>query len=210
MTGIVEMKRKPADLFLREVIRWEPEHGFLRVEQHMRRLCRSADVLGFRAPTDPIKQLKAHVSGDAALKVSLQLNHRGEMAIERELFQPLAGTVVWRIRFAEKSRLDSKDTFYRHKSTRREPYVAARLEHDAQAIDEVLLLNERGEVCEGTETSLFIDDGSGTLLTPPLNSGILPGVLRADLIRARKARSQPIFRKTCKVKIFLLETHCTA
>jgi 4-amino-4-deoxychorismate lyase len=198
------MKRKPADLFLREIMRWEPESGFLRAEQHMRRLCRSADALGFRSPSDPLKQLAAHVSGDAAMKVSLQLNHRGDLAIETELFQPLPSTAVWRIKLAEKTRLDSQDTFYRHKSTRREPYLAARLEHDAKKFDEVLLLNERSEVCEGTQTSLFIDDGSGTLLTPPLDSGILPGVLRADLIRARQARIQSILPKDLQEKEFFV------
>jgi 4-amino-4-deoxychorismate lyase len=44
----------------------------------------------------------------------------------------------------------------------------------------VIFLNERGEVCEGTITSLFFDRGQG-MRTPPLASGLLPGVLRAEL-----------------------------
>lgn len=184
------MKRKPVDLFLRETIRWEPEHGFLRIEQHLRRLSRSADALGFRAPIDALKQLKAQVSGDDMLAVHIQLNHRGEMQITNEPYQPISPDCIWRVKFATKTKLDSADTFYRHKSTRREPYIAARLEYDTKDVDEVLLLNERGELCEGITTSLFLPESDGQLLTPPLESGILPGVLRAQLIRERKAKGQ--------------------
>jgi branched-chain amino acid aminotransferase len=47
--------------------------------------------------------------------------------------------------------------------------------------DEVILLNERGEVCECTSANLFIARGS-EVFTPPLNSGCLPGVTRALLL----------------------------
>ncbi len=52
----------------------------------------------------------------------------------------------------------------------------------------MLLLNERGEVCEGTITNVFIDAGDGgPLLTPPLSCGLLPGVLRAEMLEAGRA-----------------------
>ena len=54
----------------------------------------------------------------------------------------------------------------------------------------MILLNERGEVCEGTITNIFAESADGMLLTPPLTSGLLPGVLRAELIRERKARGE--------------------
>ncbi len=47
-------------------------------------------------------------------------------------------------------------------------------------IDEALFLNERGEISEGTITTVFFDRGAG-LRTPPLSSGLLPGVLRSEL-----------------------------
>ena len=50
----------------------------------------------------------------------------------------------------------------------------------AVGLDEVIFLNERGEVCDGTITTLFFDRGQG-MRTPPLTCGLLPGVLRADL-----------------------------
>ena len=50
-----------------------------------------------------------------------------------------------------------------------------------------MLLNERGEVCEGTITNIFVDRGDGRLLTPALGCGLLPGVLRGELIDTGKA-----------------------
>ncbi|MFN7173851.1 MAG: aminotransferase class IV, partial [Thermaurantiacus tibetensis] len=39
---------------------------------------------------------------------------------------------------------------------------------------------------EGSFTSLFVEDG-GRLLTPPLGRGLLPGVLRAELLATGRA-----------------------
>lgn len=186
------MKRKPADLTLRETLRWEPASGFKRLEQHLRRLLRSADALGFRAPSDAAKALNAAVGGTQPLIVRVVMNYKGELDVAAEPFVPLCDTAVWRLKIAEKTRLDSADTFYRHKSSRREPYDAARAEFSTAEADEVLLLNERGEICEGSATSIFVETAEGALLTPPLDSGILPGVLRADLIRERRARGQSL------------------
>ena len=44
----------------------------------------------------------------------------------------------------------------------------------------MIFVNERGEVCDGSITTLFFDRGQG-MRTPPLTSGLLPGVLRAEL-----------------------------
>ncbi len=186
------MKRKPADLTLRETLRWEPQIGFQRIDQHMRRLLRSADALGFRAPANAVEALEKTVGGENPLCVRLVMNYKGELDIEAADYSPVQTNAVWRVRIATKTTLDSTDTFYRHKSSRREPYDAARAEFSGEEADEVLLLNERGELCEGSSTSIFVEMPDGQLLTPPLDSGILPGVLRADLIRDRKARGQAL------------------
>ena len=178
------------DFSLIETMRWEPDSGFLRLEQHLRRLKRSADALGFRPPPpDTLKQLEAATGGDAALRVRLVMTYRGKVEITATPFiQAPAGT-VWRIRFAA-TKLPSDDPLFRHKTSRREPYEAARAEFSPDEADEVILLNERGEICEGTITNVFVEDAGGQLLTPPLMSGLLPGILRAELIREGKARSQ--------------------
>ena len=44
-----------------------------------------------------------------------------------------------------------------------------------------ILLNNRGEVCEGSISSVFAEI-DGRLLTPTLDCGLLPGVLRAEML----------------------------
>jgi branched-chain amino acid aminotransferase len=50
-----------------------------------------------------------------------------------------------------------------------------------QGFDEVVLLNERGEVAECTSANIFAIEGS-RVWTPPLSAGCLPGVTRAVLL----------------------------
>lgn len=181
--------KQSGDLSLIETMRWEPGTGFLRIEQHIRRLHRSADALGFRAaPPDLMEQLEAAALGEAALRVRLVMSFRGKVEITTTPFTPLAEDTVWRLRIAE-TRLSSDDPMYRHKISRREVYEAARAEFPAEDADEVLLLNERGEICEGTITNVFVEQADSSLITPPISCGLLPGILRADLIRAGQARS---------------------
>ena len=57
----------------------------------------------------------------------------------------------------------------------------------ARYFDEVIFLNERDELTEGAISNLFVEipgdpGGAGKLLTPPLASGVLPGILRRYLL----------------------------
>lgn len=177
------------DFSLIETLRWQPGAGFLRLDQHLRRLSRSADALGFRQPQDAKGKLQKEVSGDVPLRVRLVMTYRGKMEVTASPFEPVPEETVWRLKVA-KTKLQSEDSLFRHKTTRREPYEAARAEFSKEEADEVILLNERDEVCEGTITNIFAESADGMLLTPPLTSGLLPGVLRAELIRERRARGE--------------------
>ncbi|GEO86082.1 MULTISPECIES: aminotransferase class IV family protein [Alphaproteobacteria] len=177
------------DFSLIETMRWQPGEGFLRVDQHMRRLSRSADALGFRQPQDALARLNAAVEGEKPLRVRLTMTFRGKIDVTARPFDLQPEDTVWRLRIAT-TRLKSDDALYRHKTSRREPYEAARAEFTPEEADEVLLLNERGEICEGTITNLFAEVEEGQFVTPALSSGLLPGVLRAELIRERKAKSE--------------------
>jgi len=70
----------------------------------------------------------------------------------------------------------------RHKTSWREFHddEQSRLSRVAGS-DEVVFQNERGEVCEGSRTNIFVSRG-GKLVTPPLSSGLLDGILRRELI----------------------------
>ncbi|MDE1992840.1 MAG: aminotransferase class IV family protein [Rhizobiaceae bacterium] len=186
------MDRALEDFSLIETLRFEPGTGFVRLRLHLARLQRSARRLGFPAPKDALPKLDAATAGATTpLRVRLTFDHAGRSEVTTAAFTPLATDTIWRVRIAE-TRLDSADKLLRVKTTQRSIYEAARAEYPTADADEMLLLNEKGEVCEGTITSVFLDDGSGSMRTPPISSGLLAGVLRTELICQRKAHVRRI------------------
>jgi branched-chain amino acid aminotransferase len=68
-------------------------------------------------------------------------------------------------------------------------------EAQARGFDEVILLNERGEVAECTSANLFIASGK-EVFTPPLSAGCLPGITRELLLEAIRVPGIRITEKT--------------
>ena len=59
--------------------------------------------------------------------------------------------------------------------------VLAAREAQAQGFDEALFLNTKGRVaCAGTGNLFAVSEG--TLVTPPLEDGVLPGIVRAEIV----------------------------
>ena len=171
-----------------ETMRWEPGSGFLRFERHLARLYASAAELGFACDPERIGEVLSNaVNGQLiALRVRLALQHSGEAAAAVQPYEPLPADKVWRLQLA-RIRLDSGNMLLRHKTSLRQVYTQARAEYLATRADEVLLANERGELCEGTITNLFADFGDGPLATPRLDCGLLPGILRGELLDEGRA-----------------------
>jgi 4-amino-4-deoxychorismate lyase len=178
-----------ADFQLIETMRWEPGSGFLRFDRHLARLYGSAAELGFRCDPGKVGEaLSSAVSGSGiAMRARLVLSHDGEVTAAAQPYEPLAADKVWTLRLA-RTRLDSSNTLLRHKTSRRQVYTHARAEYLITQADEVILANERGEICEGTITNIFADLGDSMLATPRLDCGLLPGVLRAELLDEGRAR----------------------
>jgi 4-amino-4-deoxychorismate lyase len=158
-------------LRLIETMHW---NGFAvrHLALHLARLQAGVAALGWPAPD--LTALNLHRGPPARLR--LTVDAAGAVVLESAPL-PVAA-VVWRVGLAGE-RLDSGDPWLGVKSTRRGVYDRARAGM-AAGLDEVVLLNERGEVCDGSITTVFFDRGQG-LRTPPMTSGLLPGVLRASL-----------------------------
>jgi len=87
------------------------------------------------------------------------------------------------------SRYALEDRFQetQYKTTVRDFYDGERARLNALiGADEVIFLNAKNELCEGSFTSIFIEADDG-LLTPALSCGLLPSVLRQALINQGKA-----------------------
>jgi 4-amino-4-deoxychorismate lyase len=137
---------------------------------HLARLRRSAELLGWGCP-------KIAPSGpDHPARLRLTLDREGRVEWTVATLPP--AKAEWRVGLADR-RLRSDDPWLRIKSTRREVYDRARAALP-EGLDEVIFLNQRGEVCDGTITTVFFDRGQG-MRTPSLACGLLPGVLRAEL-----------------------------
>jgi para-aminobenzoate synthetase/4-amino-4-deoxychorismate lyase len=77
--------------------------------------------------------------------------------------------------------MQSDDLFLRHKTSVRQRYDAAWREAEKQGAFDMLFCNQRGELTEGGRSSVFVKLG-GRWFTPPLDAGVLPGVMRAVLL----------------------------
>ncbi len=169
------LRGRAGDARLIETALWDGA-GFPRLPLHLARLAAGAGALGFACDAGAVRAAMLAAVGDAPARVRLTLGPAGDCDVTVAPLPP--AKAEWRVGLAAE-RLASDDPWLRVKSTRREAYDAARAALPA-GLDEVVLCNERGEVCDGTITTVFFDRGTG-MRTPPLSCGVLPGVLRAEL-----------------------------
>lgn len=170
-----------------ETLLWERGGGFYLLDRHLDRMADSAAYFGLRFDRPAIVALLESQTFPAhAMRVRLTLDAAGPAVTAVEL---PASPAVFRFAIAPE-RLDSQNLWLLHKTTNRafydEPRQRAQADH---GVDEVVFLNERGELTEGSITNLFVER-NGRLLTPPLSSGLLPGTLRAQLLSLGKAVEQ--------------------
>ncbi len=176
-------------LTLIETLGWDGVE-FARLDLHLARLAASAARLGWVCDQAAVRAaLRAAVSASPA-RVRLTVDALGKSKVEVSAMPEKPP--IWRTGLAA-DRLASTDLWLGVKSSNRASYDTARANLPA-GLDEVIFLNERDEVCDGTITTVFFDDGQG-LFTPPLTSGLLPGVLRAEMLAAGVLREK-ILRAT--------------
>lgn len=150
--------------------------GSPRAGLHRDRMAAGAAALGWPFDACGFDEALAGADPMGGERLRLTLGAAGDFRLEQSAMP--ASPPVWRLGLAGR-RLASGDPWLSVKSTNRASYDAERAAL-SPGLDEVLFLNERGEVCDGTITTLFFDRGQG-LRTPPLACGLLPGVLRAEM-----------------------------
>ena len=183
-------------LTLIETLGWDGLR-FARADLHLARLAESAARLGWGCDIDSTRQALRDAVSRTPARVRLTLDARGRIEISIAAMPDPA--TLWRVGMAN-AQLSSSDPWLGIKSSNRAAYDTARAELPA-GLDEMIFQNERGEVCDGTITSVFFDAGDG-LCTPPLSSGLLPGVLRAEML-AKDALREAVLRASDLGKVRL-------
>ncbi|SDF30960.1 aminodeoxychorismate synthase component I [Terriglobus roseus] len=174
--SFVQRASQPIQLI--ETMRAETNNIAL-LQHHLQRLQSSAEALGFTCNTRQIEaSIHAAINKTTPQRVRLLLHRNGETEIT------LAPAPAWpqqlRLRLShQQTRADSPHL--RHKTTFRPEYQPELEAALTNGFHDTLFLNTAGEVTESCIATLLakIDDH---WFTPPLYSGVLPGVYREQLI----------------------------
>lgn len=188
--GVVQIRIPgpiPAGVSVFETMRREADGRIALWPLHLARLRRGCAALGL--PLDEARALSAlrALPLGAVLRARLAVAAGGDLSLIHAGLPP--NPPEWRV-ILSPLRLDPADPWLGIKSTRRPVYDAARAALPP-GVDEALLSNRRGALCEGSITSLFLERGD-RLLTPPLSDGLLPGVLRESLLAMGRAIEAPL------------------
>ncbi len=166
-----------------ETMAFDPADGLLLLERHLERMKASADALGFAFDRHEVRnELQAATFRlRSASRVRLLLARSGAVAIEIRP-APAAQQAPVAVTLAPLP-VDPADFRLHHKTTDRDFY------RDALAGTggfEVVFADGEGRLTEGSFTNIFVER-NGVLLTPPLVRGLLPGVLRGQLLDEGRA-----------------------
>ncbi|MEE9434907.1 MAG: aminodeoxychorismate synthase component I [Sphingorhabdus sp.] len=166
-----------------ETMRFEPAEGILRLELHLERMKESARALDFEFDRHEARN-RLHAATfhlEIPSKLRLLLARGGAVAVEiadapAPPKEPLNVSVV-------PLPVDSSDFRLMHKTTDRGFLDDARID---AGTDEVLFADKDGYLTEASRSAIFVERG-GKLATPPLSRGLLPGVLRRELLEKGEA-----------------------
>ena len=181
------LRARPHPSFeLLETLLYEDGEYFL-LESHLERLSQSATYWGFCYADDHVRaQLQDAANAmEGRCRVRLLLARNGEIRVQHQALTPSR-----RLRVALAAEpVDSTDSLLYHKTTHRATYdqqLAARPD-----CDDVVLYNERGELTECCIGNLVLER-DGVRYTPPVESGLLAGTFRAELIAQGQLCERPL------------------
>lgn len=167
-------------------MRFDPEMGIVHLEAHLARMKESARTLGFSFDRHEARnQIQALCFElDGAARIRLMASRSGALALETAPLPEAPDKALDCIALPHP--LDPGDWRLAHKTSDRGFYEDALCAAHSHGASEALLVREDGLITEGCWTNIFVERG-GTLLTPPAALGLLPGILRGDLIETGRA-----------------------
>jgi para-aminobenzoate synthetase / 4-amino-4-deoxychorismate lyase len=171
------------------------ENGISDLDEHLNRMAKSAEYFNFKFNKKSAGKFIAEelLQVNAPARIRLLLNFKGKLEFQSFPLQKTGwGTDSAKIKLS-KEHTSSDDIFLRHKTTRREFYNEHFRKALAEGYDEVIFTNERGEISEGAISNIFIQTPDGSWYTPPVNSGVLPGIWRDQTIKKLNAKEKFLY-----------------
>jgi para-aminobenzoate synthetase / 4-amino-4-deoxychorismate lyase len=193
-TKFFQPEIKPEGLI--ETLRYDKQGGFYLLERHMDRLQASAtyyEILFNRAHVVEALMQYMRDTADEHTRCRLVLLAKGGISITR---QPLpADALTQTVRFIiAPVVMHSSNPYLYHKTTTRDFLDAPSVRlKQTTGCDEVVYLNERGELTQGSYMNLFLEQQDGSYLTPPITAGLLPGVFRAEFMATHNVIEKTLY-----------------
>ena len=179
----------PADLRVIETLRYDPgletDGGFCRLPLHLDRAGRTCARLRIAFDRAACEEALSAAVAATPARCRLAIDRAGGLEVTASELE--AAPSLWHVAVST-TRLASNDPWLAVKTTQRRLYDAARAGLP-QGVDEVIFVNESGDVCEGTITNVFARLG-GRLVTPPPSCGLLPGILRQEMLESGDAQER--------------------
>lgn len=177
-----------------ETMLWE-NRRFKFLSLHIKRLLGSCEYFQIPLNITALRQALFNVTRsfkkDTSYKVRVLVNQEAEVIISYSVLTGLKSEVKIKLALP---RVNSQDIFLYHKTTNRDLYDEQRKKAKREGFFDVIFVNERGQLTEGTITNFFLLINN-RLFTPPVSSGLLPGVLRAHLLSQHKAEEKVLYPK---------------
>lgn len=166
------------DFQLIETMAHVPDEGVRNLHRHLHRLASSAQYFGFALHLQQVRiEVAAATENAGPLRVRLVLARSGAVRVE---LGPLPPPSIRPVRLAvDPEPVDSSQRWLYHKTSQRHTYTRRAARHPYA--DDVVLVNERGEVTETAIANLAVRLDQ-TWWTPPLDAGCLPGIERGRLV----------------------------
>ena len=225
--------KKESSFSLLETILWEPKkNSFFLLEEHLKRLERSANYFSFfvdiRLVQHKLNKLSDQLKHEnkkrrEPQRVRLFVSQEGKITIETKALNDILKTLeiqgtpetpkIKHLCFALKP-VSSQEKMLYHKTTDRSLYEVMLSDiPEYFKCDDVILWNENEEVTESTRANIVIQIDN-TLYTPPVKCGLLPGVYRSYLIKKNQIKEKVIYKselielihKSSQNKLYLINS----
>ncbi len=165
------------------------------LKEHFERLKNSAKALNLNLPLDlkQVTQITEKLIRDSSLEkgvLNIYLTATDEAGIKTNLVIVVKDEIRYKESDYKKGftaiissiRIDSSLPINSHKTLSFLPHILAKKEAKEKGADDAILLNTKGFVLETTTRNIFMVKGN-KIITPPIGSGILPGITRAKILQ---------------------------